>query len=369
MPASWSPRLPKPAPAPPRHVGNASDGVAGRRAEHRREQNVHMAEPDDELAAIASELYAAEPARFVKARAERARDAKENDRRDLAAAIAKLKKPSTAAWAVNLLARERPGDFEALAQVAVDLQELQRGAAAGNPAVELDERRRRTMAAAIAHASDLARQHGIRLSAAAVADVEATLRAVLTDDTAAAAARTGMLVRVLKVTGWQSVDVSDALAIGEPTSTASARPKRRRGRDAAGGAKTNARRKADGDGDGDGDGDAASEAEAAAAAERRRREARSAAQRALAAAEEDHAQAEAELAEAASAAAEADAAGTAAEAEAQRLRVEFDRARRASEKAGRNHAAAEQRRERAEEAVAAAEQAVADASARLQEFR
>ncbi|HWU45378.1 MAG TPA: hypothetical protein VN133_01315 [Humibacter sp.] len=317
-----------------------------------------MAESDDELASIASELYMTEPARFIRARTELAQDAKENDRRDLAAAIAALKKSSSAAWAVNLLARERPGDFDALAEVADDLHDLQRGTATGDPAAALDERRRRTMAAAIEHARDIAQQHGVHLSAAAVADVEATLRAVLTDDTAAAAARSGMLVRGLKVTGWQSVDVSDALAVGEPAGAASTRKRTRHARVASGGSKTSAR----------GEADAVAEADAAAdaAAERRRREARSAAERVVAHAEDEHAQAVAELTAAASEAAEAEAASEAAEAEAALLRAEFERAQTASDRTGRNRAAAERRRERAEEAVAAAEQAVADARARLQ---
>ena len=66
--------------------------------------------PDD----LADRLYGLELDEFTPARDAAAKELRKEKRRDEAAVVAKLRKPSAAAWLVNRLARERREDVEAL---------------------------------------------------------------------------------------------------------------------------------------------------------------------------------------------------------------------------------------------------------------
>ncbi|HYP74043.1 MAG TPA: transposase, partial [Microbacterium sp.] len=106
-----------------------------------------MTTAEDELDAIVVELYALPPAEFTVARTARAKTAGA-----LAAAVRALRKPSVAAWGVDLLAREeRLGGALALsaelraAQDELDADELAR----------LSTQRRRLVAALADEAVDL----------------------------------------------------------------------------------------------------------------------------------------------------------------------------------------------------------------------
>ena len=63
-----------------------------------------MAEVESELLTVAERLYAGSTEEFTEARNAAAKGVE----KDLAAEIKKLKKPSVAAWAVNLLVRSDP---------------------------------------------------------------------------------------------------------------------------------------------------------------------------------------------------------------------------------------------------------------------
>lgn len=169
------------------------------------------------LDAAADELYALTPDRFTAARNERAAAAD----REAAASIKALRKPSVAAWAVNLLAREgRLGE-------AIDLAVALREAQADLDAAELktlSTQRRALVAALAAQAVDLARAHDVTVSPAARDEVHKTINAAVMDAGAAAAVMTGRLVRALEATGFDEVDVSDAVAGSAPVPTA--RPSR-----------------------------------------------------------------------------------------------------------------------------------------------
>ena len=78
-----------------------------------------------DLDAIADELYALPPDAFVPARDDRVAAAKEAGDRDLARAVARLRRPTRAAWLANLLARHRTEQLDGLVALARGLAQAQ----------------------------------------------------------------------------------------------------------------------------------------------------------------------------------------------------------------------------------------------------
>ncbi len=167
-----------------------------------------MTAPAD-LDAVAAELYALPPDEFTAARNVRANQAD----RPLAAQIKALRKPTAAAWAVGLLAREgQLGD-------ALELSAALREAQDDLDAAELNRlgRQRRALVAALAaQAADLAAAKGVTVSASARTEVEKTINAAVMDAAAAAAVMTGRLVRTLEATVLEPVDLTDAVGGSVP---------------------------------------------------------------------------------------------------------------------------------------------------------
>lgn len=167
-----------------------------------------MTAPTD-LDAVAAELYALPPDEFTAARNARANQAD----RPLAAQIKALRKPTAAAWAVGLLAREgQLGD-------ALELSAALREAQDDLDAAELNRlgRQRRALVTALAaQAADLAAAKGVTVSASARTEVEKTINAAVMDAAAAAAVMTGRLVRTLEATGLEPVDLTDAVGGSVP---------------------------------------------------------------------------------------------------------------------------------------------------------
>ena len=177
---------------------------------------------DEALAAIANELYAGPMEDFVAARASAAKNAAGRDK-ELAAAVRSLPKPSVAAWAVNMLALHQP---EVLAQL-MELGGRMREAQASLDAAALRElgRERRTMlSAAVDTARSVAEQQGRAISDAMAGDVEDTLRAVTADEGAAAAVRSGRLLKTLSADGVNSVDLDGSVAVPSVLPSAAAAP-------------------------------------------------------------------------------------------------------------------------------------------------
>ena len=157
-----------------------------------------------QLDAIAVELYALPPDDFTSARNARAAAAG----RSLAARVKTLRKPSAAAWAVDLLARD--GQLAEALELAGALREAQDDLD-GAELARLSRQRRALVAALATQAVDLAAERGVAVSAAARADVEKTINAAVMDAAAAAAVMTARLVRPLEASGFDAVDVSDAV--------------------------------------------------------------------------------------------------------------------------------------------------------------
>lgn len=170
----------------------------------RSAQSSATAQDSARLDAIAAELYALAPDDFTAARNARAAASD----RALAARVKALRKPTAAAWAVDLLARD--GQLAEALELAGALREAQDDLDSAELA-RLSRQRRALVAALATQAVGLARDKGVSISAAARADVEKTINAAVMDAAAAAAVMTARLVRPLEATGFDAVDVSEAV--------------------------------------------------------------------------------------------------------------------------------------------------------------
>lgn len=164
-----------------------------------------MAEPT--LDEIAVALYSGAPEDFVAARDARA---KAVDDPALTAAIRAFRKPSVAAWVVNVFAQERSAQLGEALQLAAELREAQDDLDA--PALAKLGRERRALTRRLAEAAaDLARSRGERITTATVEAVEQSISAAFFDQGAAAAVSSGRLVRALDPSATAD-DVRDAVA-------------------------------------------------------------------------------------------------------------------------------------------------------------
>jgi hypothetical protein len=164
----------------------------------------------DALLALADELYALPMDRFTPERDARAKAAKGD--KELVAAVKALRKPSVAAWVVNLLVRRDAGQVEQILAVGAALREAQEGMD-GAELRALTRQRRQVTSAVTGQARALALEEGVRVTQSVADEVEATLTAAMVDADAARAVRSGLLVRSLTATGIDAVDVSAAVAL------------------------------------------------------------------------------------------------------------------------------------------------------------
>jgi hypothetical protein len=152
--------------------------------------------PQD-LPAAADRLYALDPADFTGTRNELAGAATRSGKDELARQIAALRKPSTAAWAVNLLLRRRRPDLQRLLALADRLRDGGTGPDGQGPR-EINQMAGRLVTAMVRLAGDLAAEQGHPLSPALTDQVRGTLRAAMANRSAAAAVLSGHLVAALE---------------------------------------------------------------------------------------------------------------------------------------------------------------------------
>ncbi len=164
-----------------------------------------------ELTTLADDLYGGPPAGFIAARDVAARAA---GSRELAARIKALRKPSTAAWAVNLLVRREADQID---QVLVLAESLRVAAAAmdGEELRTLTRQRRQLTAALTTAAAQLVREYDVRLTPALADEVEGTLTAAMLDPVAAEVVRSGLVVTAFTSTGVSELDTSTVCAVPE----------------------------------------------------------------------------------------------------------------------------------------------------------
>jgi vacuolar-type H+-ATPase subunit I/STV1 len=174
----------------------------------------------EELLEIADELYALPLGDFTPSRDAKAKELKGTD---LAPRVKALRKPSLAAWVVNLLVRHETEQVEQVLTVGAALREAQ-ASMSGDDLRALTRQRRQLTAAVTTRARALAREHGQKVTEAVADQVEATLTASMVDEDCAAAVRSGLLVAALSATGVDAVELDTAVAVPEALGfTASAR--------------------------------------------------------------------------------------------------------------------------------------------------
>ena len=164
---------------------------------------------DEQLDAIAAELYDLPPAEFTAAR--NARAAASDG--PLAKRVKALRKPTVVAWAVNLLARE--GQLGDALELSAALREAQDDLDAAEMS-RLGRQRRQLVAALAKQAVELADGAGVAIGAAAREEVEKTINAAVMNAAAAAAVMTGRLVKPLEAGDIEPEALADAVGGSVP---------------------------------------------------------------------------------------------------------------------------------------------------------
>lgn len=168
----------------------------------------------EDLLAVADELYGLAPGEFTAARDEQAGAHKGTN---LAPRVKALRKPTTAAWVVDLLVRREPEQVDQLLNVGAALREAQQAMSAGELR-ELTKQRRQVTAAVVQQARRHAAAAGVQVTRAVADQVEATLTAAMTDPECGRAVRSGLLVKPLATTGvaeMPEAELAAAVALPE----------------------------------------------------------------------------------------------------------------------------------------------------------
>ncbi|MFC6009840.1 hypothetical protein [Nocardia lasii] len=150
---------------------------------------------------VAGELYSLDPGDFVATRAERAARARAEGDRDLAKAITALRKPTIAAWTVNLLARHAPAEITALLDLGAALRSAQRQLS-GDKLRTLGTRRQQVVTAMTKRAAELAAEHDRPAGEQVLREVGQTLTAALADPEVADQVRAGVLSSTVTYDGF-----------------------------------------------------------------------------------------------------------------------------------------------------------------------
>lgn len=149
-------------------------------------------------------LFELPPEGFTEARDRLARDLRDDGDADAAARVRKLKRPSVAAWALNLLVRRHRDEVEELIAAGERLREAQRSVLQGAARESLREAssdRRRLTDALVDRAREVLTEAGHSSSRTHLDRVEQTLQAAALSEEAAEELRRGMLERELEPPG------------------------------------------------------------------------------------------------------------------------------------------------------------------------
>ncbi|SCE80433.1 hypothetical protein GA0070607_1784 [Micromonospora coriariae] len=187
-----------------------------------------MSGPSPELV---QQLYRTPPERFVAARDAAVAEARRSGDPATARQLARLRRPTVAAWLVNLLAIHRPDLVADLVQLADALRAAQRELR-GPRLRELSAQRRAVVGALVAEVRKLAAAEPDAPSAGKLplAEVEATLNAALSDAEVAEQVRSGRLLRSASYAGFGEVPRPQLrLVTGDDEERAEKRPARRPG--------------------------------------------------------------------------------------------------------------------------------------------
>ncbi|MEU7751052.1 hypothetical protein AB0B57_28575 [Micromonospora sp. NPDC049101] len=180
-------------------------------------------------AELVQQLYRIPPDRFVAARDAAVAEARRAGDPGTARQVARLRRPTVAAWLVNLLAIQRPELVADLVQLADALRTAQRELR-GARLRELSAQRRAVVGALVAEVRRLAAAEpdAPPASRLPLAEVEATLNAAFSDVEVAEQVRAGRLLRATSYAGFGEVPRPQLrLVTGEDEEPAEERPTRR----------------------------------------------------------------------------------------------------------------------------------------------
>src|ERR1700759_2743007 len=163
------------------------------------------------------DLYGLPLGRFIPERAALVKKLRGDKRRDEAAEVAALRKPSVAAWAVNQLVRTQTKEIDTLLRAGDDLIRAQADAASGKRAGDAMRdaagRQRDAVSRLVEAAGGLLSSDGHPLSQTTLERVGDTLRAAAIDGDARGEVQDGCLTRELQFVG---LGVGDAPAAAPP---------------------------------------------------------------------------------------------------------------------------------------------------------
>lgn len=166
----------------------------------------------DPLLPIAEELYALLPGEFTGTRNQWAKQTKSDGDAELAKRVTDLRKPSVAAWVVNMMMRHQGEQMSQVLDLGASLRQAQADLDA-DALRELTRQRRQLTTAVTRQGRTLAGELGQKVTETVADQVQDTLHAAMVDEQAAAAVRSGLLVSPLAATGVGAADVVDAVAV------------------------------------------------------------------------------------------------------------------------------------------------------------
>lgn len=179
-------------------------------------------DPDERV----SDLYALAPEQFVDARNALAKDLRAHGDGDGAKQVARLRRPTVAAWALNQVARRHPDAMAEIGEVGDELRHAQRRALSGVGADELRRagaRRRKVVERIASRADDVLREAGRAAGATVHQQVTETLEAATTSEEVADALLRGRLEReVAADSGFGEVGALSLVPERAPAKTAKA---------------------------------------------------------------------------------------------------------------------------------------------------
>ena len=151
---------------------------------------------------VANTLYALPPQEFTAARDVQVALARNAGDATLAAALSALKRPSVAAWLVNLVALRQPAAIESLVRLGQTIRDAQ-GTVSAAQLRELSGQRRTELDAAVSQVRSLATAAGgANPTAAQLAEAQSTLAAAMADPDAAEQVRAARLLKPLTYSGF-----------------------------------------------------------------------------------------------------------------------------------------------------------------------
>lgn len=150
---------------------------------------------------VADELYGLPRGEFTATRNARAKQARAEGDRELAAEIQRLVKPTASAWLINRLVRERPAAVLPLLDLGRELREAAAGVT-GEELRSLTQQRHQAVHALTRQARSLGAATGQRVSEAVATEVQKTLDASLADPRVADAVLAGRLSRAVEYAGF-----------------------------------------------------------------------------------------------------------------------------------------------------------------------